>query len=153
MAREITIIFAIQFLRWTTTKPKHFSRRRSFCLFRETLLRIGNSAVRCLTNFSFYSNFEYKVIIRFEKIILLRSDLEEDFPSDFPLSTRCFASMLRCRLVFGVVDATGEKFGSGGVVLDVEQERTVGDEFSWLASELVDQLDLGGWPSGCSFGK
>jgi hypothetical protein len=41
-----------------------------------------------------------------------------------------------------VADSAAEELGSCCVVLDVEDERMVGNEFLGLASKLVDQLDF-----------
>lgn len=53
--------------------------------------------------------------------------------------------------VLGIVDATGEEFRAGGVVFDVEEEGPIDHELSWLAAELVDQLDLGSGVGGRAF--
>lgn len=46
------------------------------------------------------------------------------------------------RSVFRVVDTSAEELRSVCVVFDVEEERMVDYELSWLATKLVDQLDL-----------
>lgn len=53
-------------------------------------------------------------------------------------------------LVFRVVDDSAEQLGSRCVVFDVEQEGSVGDEFTRFTAELVDQFDFSCRPCGGS---
>lgn len=63
--------------------------------------------------------------------------------SSFPDVLSVNVVMLRGNLsIFRVVDTSAEKLRTVCVVFDVEEEWMVDYELSWLATKLVDQLDL-----------